>query len=184
MSTVAPEFWLDERRLAWWPQGDVRATRVRSVGPRSSSTAAAARARGHRRLLVWSLAALALVAAAVALPVSLSTSDPARPVRAPAPVRREAGVGRLLDRIATCESHDDPAAVSPAGLYRGEYQFDFSTWYSVGGRGDPASASTAAQERRATTLLDDRGISPWPVCGPAALVAVAPQLHARLSSLR
>jgi hypothetical protein len=70
-----------------------------------------------------------------------------------------------LESIAACESGGDPTAVSPDGQYRGKYQFDQSTWESVGGSGDPAAASEAEQDMRAQELYSRAGASPWPVCG-------------------
>ena len=70
-----------------------------------------------------------------------------------------------LDAIADCESGGDPTAVSSDGTYRGLYQFDFGTWESVGGEGDPAAASAAEQSYRAALLYSRSGSSPWPVCG-------------------
>jgi soluble lytic murein transglycosylase-like protein len=70
-----------------------------------------------------------------------------------------------LDSIAACESGGDPAAVSPDGTYRGKYQFDYGTWASVGGSGDPAAASAAEQDYRAALLYSRGGSSPWPICG-------------------
>jgi Transglycosylase-like domain len=70
-----------------------------------------------------------------------------------------------LDSIASCESGGDPAAVSSDGSYRGKYQFDFGTWESVGGSGDPAAASEDEQDYRAALLYAQSGSSPWPVCG-------------------
>ncbi len=70
-----------------------------------------------------------------------------------------------LDAIAACESGGDPAAASPDGTYRGKYQFDYGTWASVGGSGDPAAASEAEQNYRAALLYSRSGSSPWPVCG-------------------
>lgn len=71
----------------------------------------------------------------------------------------------LLESIALCESGGDPAMVSASGQYRGKYQFDRETWASVGGSGDPAAASESEQDRRAQTLLSQRGASAaWPVC--------------------
>jgi soluble lytic murein transglycosylase-like protein len=70
-----------------------------------------------------------------------------------------------LDAIAVCESGGNPAAVSPGGAYRGKYQFDFGTWESVGGHGDPAAAPEAEQDYRAALLYSRAGSSPWPVCG-------------------
>jgi soluble lytic murein transglycosylase-like protein len=70
-----------------------------------------------------------------------------------------------LDSIAACESGGDPAAVSSDGSYRGKYQFDFGTWESVGGSGDPAAAPEQEQDYRAALLYTQSGSSPWPVCG-------------------
>ena len=70
-----------------------------------------------------------------------------------------------LEAIAACESGGDPTAIGGGGLYRGKYQFDYGTWASVGGSGDPAAAPEAEQDRRAQILLDRSGTSPWPVCG-------------------
>ncbi len=69
-----------------------------------------------------------------------------------------------LEAIAQCESEGDPTAVSASGQYRGKYQFDMETWRSVGGKGDPAKASEAEQDRRATRLFKREGTAPWPNC--------------------
>ena len=70
-----------------------------------------------------------------------------------------------LESIAACESGGDPTAVSSDGSYRGKYQFDYGTWESVGGSGDPAAAPEAEQDYRAALLYSQSGSSPWPVCG-------------------
>jgi hypothetical protein len=70
-----------------------------------------------------------------------------------------------LDAIGACESGGDPTAVSSDGTYRGKYQFDYGTWESVGGTGDPAAAPEAEQDYRAALLYSRSGSSPWPVCG-------------------
>lgn len=70
-----------------------------------------------------------------------------------------------LESIAACESGGDPRIVSSDGSYRGKYQFDFGTWESVGGHGDPAAAPEAEQDYRAALLYSRSGSSPWPVCG-------------------
>ena len=69
-----------------------------------------------------------------------------------------------LDAIAQCESGGDPAAVSPDGRYRGKYQFSRATWRSLGGKGDPAKAPEAEQDRRARMLLRSQGTGAWPSC--------------------
>lgn len=70
-----------------------------------------------------------------------------------------------LERIAACESRGNPRAIGGGGAFRGKYQFTYGTWRSVGGRGDPASAPEAEQDRRAAALLRRSGGSAWPVCG-------------------
>jgi hypothetical protein len=77
-----------------------------------------------------------------------------------------AGVSQeTLDAIGACESGGDPTAVSSDGTYRGKYQFDYGTWESTGGSGDPAAASESEQDYRAALLYAASGSSPWPVCG-------------------
>ena len=70
-----------------------------------------------------------------------------------------------LQAIAACESGGNPGAVDSSGTYRGKYQFDYGTWASVGGTGDPAAASEAEQDKRAAMLYSQQGATPWPVCG-------------------
>jgi len=70
-----------------------------------------------------------------------------------------------LERIAACESHGNPRAIGGGGAFRGKYQFTYGTWRAIGGRGDPASAPEAEQDRLAVLLLRRSGSAPWPVCG-------------------
>lgn len=70
-----------------------------------------------------------------------------------------------LAGLRACESGGDYQAVDPSGTYRGAYQFDFGTWASVGGSGDPAAASPDEQDYRAALLWRARGSQPWPICG-------------------
>jgi hypothetical protein len=70
-----------------------------------------------------------------------------------------------LESIASCESGGDPTIVSADGSYRGKYQFDYGTWESVGGSGDPAAAPEQEQDYRAALLYSQSGSSPWPICG-------------------
>jgi hypothetical protein len=70
-----------------------------------------------------------------------------------------------LKAIAYCESKGNPRAVSSTGKYRGLFQFDYRTWATVGGTGDPADAHPLEQYRRAAMLYRRAGSSPWPVCG-------------------
>lgn len=64
-----------------------------------------------------------------------------------------------------CESTHNYEAISPSGVYRGAYQFDIATWYTVGGIGDPIQAPPEEQDARARELYARRGDQPWPVCG-------------------
>ncbi|HEU0129636.1 MAG TPA: ubiquitin-like domain-containing protein [Mycobacteriales bacterium] len=67
--------------------------------------------------------------------------------------------------LARCESGNNPRAIGGGGAYRGLYQFRLSTWYSVGGTGDPINASREEQTYRAKRLYLRQGRAPWPYCG-------------------
>ena len=81
---------------------------------------------------------------------------------------RKARSGDPLARIRSCESGSNYQARSSSGRYRGAYQFDHATFASVGGKGDPAAASPAEQDRRARLLYAQRGKAAWPVCAGRA----------------
>jgi resuscitation-promoting factor RpfB len=68
-------------------------------------------------------------------------------------------------RLAKCESHGNPKAISRGSLYFGMFQFSLTAWKSVGGTGRPSDASAAEQIMRAKLLYKKRGASPWPHCG-------------------
>ena len=70
-----------------------------------------------------------------------------------------------MEAIANCESHGNPRSIGGGGLYRGKYQMTTTIWASVGGSGDPAAASEAEQDKRATMLYNRSGAGQWPVCG-------------------
>jgi hypothetical protein len=70
-----------------------------------------------------------------------------------------------LQAIAACESGGNPSAIGGGGAFRGKYQFDYATWASVGGTGDPAAAPESEQDARAAMLLQRSGTAPWPICG-------------------
>ena len=95
-----------------------------------------------------------------------SRPSPRRDPAGDYPTPESVGVSSAtLDAIASCESGGDPTAVSADGAYRGKYQFDYGTWASVGGSGDPAAAPEAEQDYRAALLYARGGSSPWPICG-------------------
>ena len=64
-------------------------------------------------------------------------------------------------RLRTCESGGDYTVVSASGRYYGAYQFDITTWRSVGGTGLPSQATPAEQDYRALYLYRMRGWKPW-----------------------
>ena len=63
-----------------------------------------------------------------------------------------------------CESTDNYLVNTGNGYY-GAYQFDQSTWESVGGTGRPHWAAPVVQDARARLLYALRGAGPWPICG-------------------
>lgn len=68
-------------------------------------------------------------------------------------------------KLRECESGGNYAIADRTGAFRGAYQFAVSTWYGVGGVGDPADAPPAEQDYRAQVLYEAQGARPWPVCG-------------------
>jgi hypothetical protein len=73
----------------------------------------------------------------------------------------------VLERLANCESHFNPNAVS--GDYLGMFQFSTSTWqkYRIQMGLDPNPAfRTNAEEsiKTAAFVISLRGTSPWPAC--------------------
>lgn len=107
----------------------------------------------------------ALAAAERQRPARAARSKIVRPRQAPpARTRPAGGDGCTLDVIRQRESGNNYSATSPSGKYRGAYQFDASTWRSVGGTGDPAAASPEEQDARAAELMRRRGTQPWSVC--------------------
>jgi hypothetical protein len=70
--------------------------------------------------------------------------------------------------LRQCESTNNYAIDTGNGYY-GAYQFDLSTWQSVGGSGSPADASPAEQDYRALYLYRMRGWSPWACSSIAGL---------------
>ncbi len=67
-------------------------------------------------------------------------------------------------RLRFCESGGDYSN-KRNGLYRGAYQFSYSTWGNYGGYYDPADAPPAVQDEKALATYRARGAAPWPICG-------------------
>lgn len=70
--------------------------------------------------------------------------------------------------LRQCESTNNYAINTGNGYY-GAYQFDQSTWRSVGGSGSPSNASPAEQDYRALYLYRMRGWGPWACASIAGL---------------
>ena len=68
------------------------------------------------------------------------------------------------DALRHCESTNNYLVNTGNGYY-GAYQFDQSTWESVGGSGRPHWAEPVVQDARARLLYARRGWTPWPICG-------------------
>lgn len=63
-------------------------------------------------------------------------------------------------RLRICESGNN-YHINTGNNHYGAYQFDLSTWRSVGGHGLPSDASPAEQDARALILYRERGWEPW-----------------------
>lgn len=79
-------------------------------------------------------------------------------------------------RLRMCESSGRYDIVASHGGYYGAYQFDLSTWRSVGGVGYPHRASPREQDYRALYLYRMRGWQPW-TC--ARMLGLREDGHAR-----
>ncbi len=76
-------------------------------------------------------------------------------------------------RLRQCESGDNYSINTGNGYY-GAYQFDLSTWRSVGGTGYPHQASPATQDALALKLWQARGWSPWACASIIGLTSSPP----------
>ena len=71
-------------------------------------------------------------------------------------------------QLRMCES-TNRYDINTGNGYYGAYQFDQSTWESVGGTGQPHQASPAEQDYRALILYRERGWEPWVCAGLVGL---------------
>lgn len=69
--------------------------------------------------------------------------------------------------LRMCESTNNYQVINHADNFYGAYQFDYNTWFTVGGKeGTRADTSPPEeQDARARLLFARRGAQPWPVCG-------------------
>jgi hypothetical protein len=78
-----------------------------------------------------------------------------------------ANLRQMFYNLMICESSGNPQATEDPGGnggalgHYGLFQFDYPTWASVGGHGDPRDASPEEQWRRAYALYLQRGWQPW-----------------------
>lgn len=75
-----------------------------------------------------------------------------------------ASSGGWLAKVRQCESGGNYSANTGNGFY-GAYQFTLESWRAVGGSGNPANASPAEQDKRASMLRAQSGAGNWPNCG-------------------
>lgn len=101
------------------------------------------------------LARLAVIACAVAGVQVVAATAPAS-----ADPSRQA-----WSKLRMCESSGRYSVNTGSGYY-GAYQFDLSTWRSVGGKGYPHQASPREQDYRALYLYRMRGWQPWECARP------------------
>ncbi len=96
--------------------------------------------------------------------VAAQTASYAAPSSAAPAYTASYSVSQSMASVLACirqyESGDNYADTSNP-YYRGAYQFSWSTWQSVGGTGDPASASPSEQDMRASTLAERDGWGAW-----------------------
>jgi resuscitation-promoting factor RpfB len=69
-----------------------------------------------------------------------------------------------LAKLRACESGGNYANKKNP-LYRGAYQYGYSTWANKYGIHDPADATPAQQDQAAWETYQRRGWQPWPNCG-------------------
>lgn len=72
--------------------------------------------------------------------------------------------GAALAKLRACESGGNYANKNNP-LYRGAYQYSYSTWANKYGIYDPADATPAQQDQAARETYLRRGWQPWPHCG-------------------
>ena len=69
----------------------------------------------------------------------------------------------VWSQLRECEASGDYGLNDGSGYY-GAYQFDLSTWQSIGYSGYPHQASPEVQDQAARELQSQRGWQPWPAC--------------------
>jgi hypothetical protein len=117
--------------------------------PRSPGAVRAGRRRSPAATVVLVLAAVLAFTASISGTGNIASADPS---------------ADDWYRLRMCESGNNYAINTGNGYY-GAYQFDLSTWRSVGGTGYAHQASPAVQDALALKLWQQRGWSPWACAG-------------------
>ena len=138
------------------------AGRVAAALSASADAEAAAQREAQARRAAEAAASATAPPRAPTTPGSRPEAPPSPPPSFPKP---SVSLAEAWAELRDCEAGGDYTAVGPDGQYRGAYQFDRSTWASVGGHGDPAAAPPAEQDYRAQLLYDLVGKGAWPYCG-------------------
>jgi hypothetical protein len=102
-------------------------------------------------------------------PAATPPPPPPPPTPAPAPAAAPAVTepsgpsSSTWANLRECESHDNYADDTGNGYY-GAYQFDLSTWESLGYSGLPSDAPPSVQDQAAQELQARSGWGQWPAC--------------------
>lgn len=69
--------------------------------------------------------------------------------------------------LRMCESTNNYQVINKLDHFYGAYQFDYDTWFTVGGKAGTRADTSPPEEQdaRARLLYARRGAQPWPVCG-------------------
>ena len=94
------------------------------------------------------------------IPAPVPVPVPTTVQKAPEPYISASNLPAKFAQLRQCESGNNYSINTGNGYY-GAYQFNLSTWASVGGSGLPSNASPAEQDARALTLYNRRGWQPW-----------------------
>ncbi len=122
---------------------------VKPVLSVQSAPAGTPPSRGRRTGIAFAGLLVTVLAAGLALPMTSASADPS---------------ASTWKRLRTCESSNN-YSTNTGNAHYGAYQFDLSTWRSVGGHGYPNRASKAEQDARALILYRERGWQPWQCAG-------------------
>jgi resuscitation-promoting factor RpfA len=126
-----------------------------------------ARLRTRRLTVLGTCAALITGTLMIVVPTSTAWADPS---------------ASAWHQLRVCESGDN-YSINSGNAHYGAYQFDLSTWRSVGGSGYPYQASAGEQDARALILYRIRGWQPWQCAGIIGLREDADARSGRISDI-